>query len=611
MAEYRFLMHRRTIEEWEALNIILGEGEFGIVLDTQPAKYKIGDGLTAWNALPYVLDNEAIQAAIDGFSAGQITAQIGVAPPPNVTVANVITAGTYHEYGDLVVSSGDLLAGFVQFYKVGSIWDKKVLPVPGLDAYTKEVDFEPVKERTENIYVALDDAIYFVDGVGHADGKGNVMATIDKDGVHGKNITDINTLLSSQGASIESLLQDNQGFGSTCKIQESKGTYIFPTSATINGANATITQSKSDVKWAKKSFEAKFSGTDVINLSFGKTVVGATTIAMWWKLPFKFNQGNIDYITWQLTLAGNTVGTSIQNFIQYDQQGTGWNLKKWLLAEFGSPAIFDGIRISVVLTAGAVVYGNYKCQLFIDSIVVNQRLRPSVAISYDSVWVESYTAGVFQYHKDNNLPFNITDKDINQSTSTAPYYVYAKNLVKDRLACVTVYSGAMRTGYSTYTQKRDFIKGELDIANNQAEAKVISIGCQGNVSNESMNIAFKEIGAKMIRANGAVFVNYIDDFLHFGCNGYYSINTNTTGQENTVIAAAKNYIDKLIISGAFGCVMTHGVMPLASITVPSLHSSDYVWFSILDYIKAKSNAGLIDVVKFDDILYAASGLNNQ
>ncbi|RZK69855.1 MAG: hypothetical protein EOO85_21845, partial [Pedobacter sp.] len=116
------------------------EGEFGIVLETTPAKYKIGDGLTVWTELPYVLDNEAVQEAIDALAAGQITAQIGVAPPPNVSLANVDTAGTYHEYGDLVVSSGDLLAGFVQFFKKGTIWEKVVKPVPGLSAYTTKAE---------------------------------------------------------------------------------------------------------------------------------------------------------------------------------------------------------------------------------------------------------------------------------------------------------------------------------------------------------------------------------------------------------------------------------------------------------------------------------------
>ncbi len=166
----RILMRRRALAEWEGLNEILMEGEFGIVLETSPAKYKIGDGITPWSELPYVLDNETIQEAIDALQAGQITAQIGVAPPVNVSLANVDTAGTYPEYSGLTVTSADLLAGFVQFFKKGSVWEKVIKPVPGLSAYTTKSELETKLVTTTG------------DGIQLIDKDGNIILQTSSDG---------------------------------------------------------------------------------------------------------------------------------------------------------------------------------------------------------------------------------------------------------------------------------------------------------------------------------------------------------------------------------------------------------------------------------------------
>lgn len=49
--DYRFVLRRGLAAEWAAQNGVLLEGEFGLELDT--GRVKLGDGATAWNALPY------------------------------------------------------------------------------------------------------------------------------------------------------------------------------------------------------------------------------------------------------------------------------------------------------------------------------------------------------------------------------------------------------------------------------------------------------------------------------------------------------------------------------------------------------------------------------
>lgn len=48
----RVLQRRDTAANWSSTNPILAEGELGIITDGAKG-YKIGDGLTRWNALEY------------------------------------------------------------------------------------------------------------------------------------------------------------------------------------------------------------------------------------------------------------------------------------------------------------------------------------------------------------------------------------------------------------------------------------------------------------------------------------------------------------------------------------------------------------------------------
>lgn len=54
-----FQLKRGTKARWEALNPILRDGEPGFVLDTN--LLKIGDGMTAWNDLPFIEGSNEVE----------------------------------------------------------------------------------------------------------------------------------------------------------------------------------------------------------------------------------------------------------------------------------------------------------------------------------------------------------------------------------------------------------------------------------------------------------------------------------------------------------------------------------------------------------------------
>ena len=71
---------RSTTTEWQAINPVLQEGEFAIEapdtgIGTGLCKFKIGDGHTPWNALPYAFDAVTASAIYGGnaFVSNDIT----------------------------------------------------------------------------------------------------------------------------------------------------------------------------------------------------------------------------------------------------------------------------------------------------------------------------------------------------------------------------------------------------------------------------------------------------------------------------------------------------------------------------------------------------------
>ena len=69
----RMQQRRGTAAEWTSANTVLSAGEIGFETDT--SKFKIGDGTTAWNSLPYFVNADDIETGLldtDEVSEGTI-----------------------------------------------------------------------------------------------------------------------------------------------------------------------------------------------------------------------------------------------------------------------------------------------------------------------------------------------------------------------------------------------------------------------------------------------------------------------------------------------------------------------------------------------------------
>jgi hypothetical protein len=113
---------RGTAAEWSNANPILAAGEIGVQLPPngsgEPAKMKIGDGVTPWNTLPFggSIDMSAITAAINALKAEldpfpqytTPTEAAAAAPVQSVNgmVGNVVIAIPPAGVGEILVADG-------------------------------------------------------------------------------------------------------------------------------------------------------------------------------------------------------------------------------------------------------------------------------------------------------------------------------------------------------------------------------------------------------------------------------------------------------------------------------------------------------------------------
>lgn len=103
-----FLFRRKTEAEWASANPILMAGELGLETDT--ARFKFGNGATAWNSLPY--SGSSGGSAIWGSITGTLSAQADLAAALAAKQATLVSATNIKTInGQSIVGAGDLVVG--------------------------------------------------------------------------------------------------------------------------------------------------------------------------------------------------------------------------------------------------------------------------------------------------------------------------------------------------------------------------------------------------------------------------------------------------------------------------------------------------------------------
>lgn len=93
MSLTRIKVRRDTAANWAAENPVLADGEPGALVEAgQPSRLKLGDGVTAWADLPFLLDEETGSANYTALGSYAVAPTTG----PLVEIGNTGSQSTFH-----------------------------------------------------------------------------------------------------------------------------------------------------------------------------------------------------------------------------------------------------------------------------------------------------------------------------------------------------------------------------------------------------------------------------------------------------------------------------------------------------------------------------------
>lgn len=122
---YTILFRRGTNAEWTNANSVLHLGELGYVTDTR--KFKIGDGNTPWNSLPYL-------------TASLVDGKVPLDQLPNAVKINIFQVQSYGQVASLTAESGDV--AIVNDIKKSYVYDGsswlEIYATPDLTSYATQ-----------------------------------------------------------------------------------------------------------------------------------------------------------------------------------------------------------------------------------------------------------------------------------------------------------------------------------------------------------------------------------------------------------------------------------------------------------------------------------------
>lgn len=436
-------------------------------------------------------------------------------------------------------------------------------------------------------------------------------------------LENIDSSVSVNSTKVENL---DKGYGSSCKLQKSKGTYLFPTSASVSGGSyISLAKDTNNLKFSNPSYRVGVFGAAVVDAtgSSGRgtltlnfdSFTPAKSISIWMKVPSRYSMDN--------PRAGVTSETSLSQLsfrfyndaslvvdikrVYYTDMNAGWWLYKFLSDDFNG-STFNKITIGVDTEKRKP-----DTLFWINSIVIDQEATPTLCLSLDSELDDRTEASGFgTYLENNKIPFSArVYLDATGASSVGRQRML--KLYKLGLCDINPYSGAART-LTGFDAAVDYLKNDSSNGRNvflnrgMAERDVIICANAENYLDDMLMLGEKAAGYKILRCTSSYYrTNYIDlDSCAVPCaqfGAFSSLGIIDSTWITTQINSGKARIDALIKYGSFSCIMSHQV-----VTQAQANSSDIglasvyeVMVGILDYALEKQAAGQLQIMTLQNL----------
>ncbi|WP_028977418.1 hypothetical protein [Sporolactobacillus terrae] len=375
-----------------------------------------------------------------------------------------------------------------------------------------------------------------------------------------------------------------------CKLIEDAGT-IYNLDSLEPVVNCSVIDDGGTKKYANKAKRVvsvyTSDGFGRVKLSFDKPVsFNSLTLVF-----FAYDQTNSDAkIRVDLSADGNysdAIGTHLNG--RYEQ---GINYLKLTRPMFSgvAPATIKALYITIS-ARNTLNVGDKFGILTLDSVIVDQKMRPVVLLSLDQLHQESFDNGAYQYALDNNVPFSLFCGDWQNVQQS--WIDWCKKIEYENgceLGCYGGYTGdgannlvvANATDYRT-------AKDNLDLSYNKFTEifchEPFSYAAAQGILTPVNKPAIRDAGFVLARGGVTVYTGYLDKYSG-------SISQWGLGYDKA-LSIIQGMIDNAIQYNYCIDMFTHGVFDGA--TEPDYMHLD-IWEGMIDYIVQKRDEGSIDVM---------------
>lgn len=298
------------------------------------------------------------------------------------------------------------------------------------------------------------------------------------------------------------------------------------------------------------------------------------------------NVSPINSIRFYYTKADNT---EVETRLNYYEIVRGWQMVK---IPFTSETTIKAISLYVQSNIANAI--THDVIVNFDSAFKNFRMKPCVLLNFDNM-LDANMYGVV-YPLLESFGFKGTFYLSGQSALGGAYLT--KSHVDEMVDNGWDYSfyGASGSTYgydSDYQTAYNAVKSIVDFRKNEGIPLPISWFCQNGQTSNTFSKALKNLGFKIIRGQGQTNINYFgEDGLESKFN---SLDATTTQNK---LAQIQGYVDAAIAQGSAISVFTHQLLTTPDDT--GINSTVAVWTDFLTYLKAKVDAGLVEVLTYSE-----------
>lgn len=337
-------------------------------------------------------------------------------------------------------------------------------------------------------------------------------------------------------------------------------------------------------KYTEKSLKlVSGSKQSKIEKNLNLDIISGDNLSIWYKI----DRADISKIYAVQFIYNFTDGTNVTDKLYNHALEGGWNIHK---KYFSNSCKIKSIIVSINGLDGAVT------NMYLDSIFKNHRNKPCVLLNFDNFHQNNFYAITYPLLKSYGFVGTVY---LGGTNPLGNAYI-TKEQLDGLIAEGWDYSFYGKSGdyfddNSSYEECYNTIKAQIDLRAREGVAMPVTWFCTSNRTSKVVSKVVKDLGFKLIRCGGGADGQILATGKDMFETDTSVIQTTTTTNN---LSDVKRRIDKAINEGNAVSIFTHQLLEVSDDS--NINCTIEVYTQMLDYLKTKVDAGLIEVITYKE-----------